>query len=194
MLFTFAGSSHSKYVTYLLETITTLELEASAELRDAILRSMLVNIDGHSGTFCALDFMQEYFNRLLEAIVQRKGIDYGAPYIRTVIARNLHHLGQIKKGFREGFGLQPRSGHHNAPHTRPEVRLSHNLSSFLTGDSSDGRRSPLVGPYQLPHPSLTVPQYFVPARAQAYSRCNRKFLYAVAVAALDMLSSCKVVH
>ena len=123
MLFTFAASSHSKYVTYLLETITTLELEASTELRDAILRSMLVNIGGHPGSFCALDFMQEYFNRLLEAIVQRKGVDYGAPYIRTVIARNLHRLGQIKKDLREGFGLQPRFGHHKAPHTRPEVRI-----------------------------------------------------------------------
>ena len=148
MLFTFAGSSHSKYVTYLLETITTLELEASAELRDAILRSMLVNIDGHSGTFCALDFMQEYFNRLLEAIVQRKGIDYGAPYIRTVIARNLHHLGQIKKGFREGFGLQPRSGHHNAPHTRPEVRIlldvyrHHELHSRRAGRRLDAKDLP----------------------------------------------------
>jgi len=123
MLFTFAGSSHSKYVTYLLETITTLELEASPELRDAILHSMLVNINDHSGSFCALDFMQEYFNRLLEAIVQRKGVDYGAPYIRSVIARNLHRLGQIKKDLRDGFGLQPRSGHHKAPHTRPEVHI-----------------------------------------------------------------------
>jgi len=97
MLFTFAGSLHSKYVTYLLETIATLELEASPELGDAILRSMLVNINDHSGSFCALNFMQEYFNRLLEAIVQRKGVDYGAPYICSVIARNLHRLGQIKK-------------------------------------------------------------------------------------------------
>jgi len=79
MLFTFAGSSHSKYVTYLLETITTLELEVSPELREATLHSMLVNMNGHLGSFCALDFMQEYFNRLLEAIVQRKGVDYGAP-------------------------------------------------------------------------------------------------------------------
>ena len=70
MLFTFATSSHSKYVTYLLETITTLKLEVSTELRDAILRSMLVNIGRHPGSFCALDFMQEYFNHLLEAIVQ----------------------------------------------------------------------------------------------------------------------------
>ena len=40
-----------------------------------------------------------------------------------MIARNLHRLGQIKKDLREGFGLQPRFGHHKAPHTRPEVRI-----------------------------------------------------------------------
>ncbi|KAF9232804.1 hypothetical protein BU15DRAFT_80791 [Melanogaster broomeanus] len=123
MLFTFASSSHSKYVTYLLETIVTLELESSPELRQATLQSMLVNLSGRMGSFCALDFMQEYFNRLLEAIVQRKGVEYGAVYIRTVIARNLHHFGRIKKEFCSGVGLQPRSGHHKAPHTRPEVRL-----------------------------------------------------------------------
>ena len=108
-MFTFAGSSHSKYITYLLETITTLELEATPELHDAILHSLLVNMSGNAGAFCALDFMQEYFNRMLQAIVQRKGLDYGADYIRSVIACNLHCLGQIKHNFREGFGLQARS-------------------------------------------------------------------------------------
>ncbi|KAH7920579.1 hypothetical protein BV22DRAFT_996910, partial [Leucogyrophana mollusca] len=123
MLFTFAGSSHTKYVNYLLEQITSLELESSPELRDATLRSMLVNLTGQPGSFCALDFMQEYFNRLLEAVVQRKGMEYGAPYIRTVISRNLHHFGRIKKEFREGVGLAVRSGRHTAPHTRPEVKV-----------------------------------------------------------------------
>ncbi|KAH9943828.1 hypothetical protein B0H21DRAFT_864932 [Amylocystis lapponica] len=37
MLFTFAGSSHSKYTSYLLETICSLELESSPELRETIL-------------------------------------------------------------------------------------------------------------------------------------------------------------
>ncbi|KAH7905521.1 hypothetical protein BJ138DRAFT_1130454 [Hygrophoropsis aurantiaca] len=123
MLFTFAGSTHTKYITYLLEQITTLELESSPELRDATLRSSLVNLTGRAGSFCALDFMQEYFNRLLEAIVQRKGAEYGAEYIRTVVARNLHHFGRIKKEFKEGVGLSARSGRHTAPHTRPEMKI-----------------------------------------------------------------------
>ncbi|KIM63152.1 hypothetical protein SCLCIDRAFT_15631 [Scleroderma citrinum Foug A] len=127
MMFTFAGSSHSKYVTYLLETITTLELEAMPELRDVILRSLLVNMSGNAGAFCALDFMQEYFNRMLQAIVQRKGLDYGADYIQSVIACNLHCLGQIKHNFREGFGLQARSSRHKAPHTCTEVRILLNV-------------------------------------------------------------------
>jgi len=127
MMFTFAGSSHSKYVAYLLETITTLELEATPELRDAILRSLLVNMSGNAGAFCPLDFMQEYFNRMLQAIVQRKGLDYGADYIRSVIARNLHCLSQIKHNFRDGFGLQARSSRHKAPHTRTEVRILLNV-------------------------------------------------------------------
>jgi hypothetical protein len=72
MLFTFAGSSHQKYANYLLETVCNLELESGTELRDAILKSMLVSLSGKEGSFSAADFIQEYFNRLLEAIVEKK--------------------------------------------------------------------------------------------------------------------------
>jgi len=122
MLFSFAGLSHSKYVSYLLETIVSLELESSEELRSAVLQSTLINLTGRPGSFLALDLMQEYFNRLLQAIVQRKGADYGDKYIRDVVARNLHHFVHIKNEFREGVGLSDRSGCHSAPHTRPEVK------------------------------------------------------------------------
>jgi hypothetical protein len=74
MLITFAGSTHSKCVIYLLETIANLELECGPKLRDAILKGLLVNLAGKEGGFSAWDFIQEYFNRLLEAIVQRKGV------------------------------------------------------------------------------------------------------------------------
>ena len=47
MLFTFAGSSHSKYTNYLLEMVCSLKLESSPELRDAILRSTVVNRECH---------------------------------------------------------------------------------------------------------------------------------------------------
>ena len=70
-----------KVCLILLETITTLEWESSPQLHEATLRGVLVSLSGHAGSFCALDFMQEYFNRLLKAIVQRKGVDYGAPYL-----------------------------------------------------------------------------------------------------------------
>ncbi|KAG1750427.1 uncharacterized protein EDB91DRAFT_1244005 [Suillus paluster] len=123
MLFTFAGSSHSKYVTYLLEFITTLEMESTPLLRDAILRSLLVNISGQAGSFMAVDFLQEYLNRLLQAIVERKGMDYGERYIRTVIARNLHHFARVKTEFgRDGLDLSACSGRHATPHLRAEVR------------------------------------------------------------------------
>lgn len=96
MLFTFAGSSHSKYVTYPLEFITTLEMESTPMLRDAIFRSLHVNISGQAGSFVAVDFLQDYLNRFLQAIVERKGMDYGERYMRTVIARNLHHFARVK--------------------------------------------------------------------------------------------------
>ncbi|KAH6893918.1 hypothetical protein BKA70DRAFT_1117540 [Coprinopsis sp. MPI-PUGE-AT-0042] len=122
MLFTFAGSSHSKYTTYLLEFLTRLELESSEELRNTILQAALVNLSGRPGGFSAADLIQEYFNRLLEAMVDKKGVDYGDDFIRTVISPNIHHFARIKLDMRAGVGLSKRSGRHSSPHQRPEVK------------------------------------------------------------------------
>lgn len=121
MLFTFAGSSHTKYATYLLETLVNLELESSPELRETILSMMLVNLTGQAGSFSPGDLVQEYFNRLLEAIVERKGKEFDHNFIRRIVSRNLHHMGRAKKDLEAGVGLMPKSGHHSAPHTKPEV-------------------------------------------------------------------------
>ncbi|KAG5646480.1 hypothetical protein H0H81_008392 [Sphagnurus paluster] len=86
MLITFAGSSHSKYTNYLLETICNLEYESGPALCDAILKGMLVNLTGQEGAFSAADFIQEIFNCLLEAIVEKKGLEYGAKFIRNVFS------------------------------------------------------------------------------------------------------------
>ncbi|KIJ10718.1 hypothetical protein PAXINDRAFT_16329 [Paxillus involutus ATCC 200175] len=123
MLFTFAGSSHSKYMIYLLETLCNLELESSEELRLEILKQSLVNVTGKAGSFCAGDFIQEYLNHMLQAIVERKGMDYGDKYVREVVARNLHHFARIKLEVKQGEGLAQWSGCHAAPETRAEVQI-----------------------------------------------------------------------
>ncbi|KAF8164194.1 hypothetical protein BJ912DRAFT_821937, partial [Pholiota molesta] len=66
MVFTFAGSSHAKYMAYVLEMIAMLEIESSEELRRGLLQMTLVNLTGLAGHWSAGDFVQEYFNRLLE--------------------------------------------------------------------------------------------------------------------------------
>lgn len=101
--------------------ICRLELESSPALRDTILKTMLVNLSGRAGAFSAADLMQEFFNRLLEAIVDKKGVEYGDQFIRNVISRNLHHFARIKLDLREGIGLTKRSGRHSAPHLNPEI-------------------------------------------------------------------------
>lgn len=101
--------------------ICRLELESSSALRDTILKTMLVNLSGRAGAFSAADLMQEFFNRLLEAIVDKKGVEYGDQFIRDVISRNLHHFARIKLDLREGIGLSKRSGRHSAPHLNPEI-------------------------------------------------------------------------
>ncbi|KAJ4463460.1 hypothetical protein C8R41DRAFT_783824 [Lentinula lateritia] len=81
MIFTFSGSLHSKYASYLLETITSLELELSCAFRDALLQTMVINLNGKTGRFSPCDLIQEYFNRLLEFIVERKGKEFDHVFI-----------------------------------------------------------------------------------------------------------------
>jgi hypothetical protein len=62
MLFTFVGSTHSKYTQYLLEMITNLKFECSSALQMTLLRTTLANLRGYKGQWMAGDFIQEYFN------------------------------------------------------------------------------------------------------------------------------------
>ncbi|KAJ2976135.1 hypothetical protein NUW54_g11617 [Trametes sanguinea] len=123
MVFTFAGSPHSKYTSYLLEFICTLELESSQELRNAVLQSTLINLSGDAGRFSPADLIQEYFNRLLQAIAERKGAEYNNHFLRNVVSRNLHHLARLCNDLKSGIGLTARSGRHAAPHLRSELRI-----------------------------------------------------------------------
>ncbi|KAF8809277.1 hypothetical protein BYT27DRAFT_7254780 [Phlegmacium glaucopus] len=88
----------------------------------AVLKATLVNLSGHVGAFTLADMMQEFFNQLLEAIVEKKGVEYSDTFIRDVISRNLHHFARIKTDLREGVELGKRSGRHSVPHLNPEIR------------------------------------------------------------------------
>ncbi|KAJ7497873.1 hypothetical protein B0H11DRAFT_2384714 [Mycena galericulata] len=122
MVFTFGGSSHSKYMNYLLEMIVDLELESNAFLRDANLMSMVLNPDGSEGGCKPCDIFQEFLNRCIDPVVQRKDADYGADHVRNTWSRNIKDIYDLKNDFRAGLGLSKRSGRHKKPHERPEVR------------------------------------------------------------------------
>ncbi|RDB16715.1 hypothetical protein Hypma_002556 [Hypsizygus marmoreus] len=134
MLFTFAGSNHSNYTSYLLEVIAKLELECSADLRHGLLQLTLVNLSGKDGHFAPGDYIQEYFNRLLEAVVQRKGVQYGDAFIRELWARNLHHIARLKATWLGGVGLSARTAQHSGAKTTTEMKRLRDgkLSKWIT--------------------------------------------------------------
>ncbi|KAJ7573714.1 hypothetical protein C8J56DRAFT_1008216 [Mycena floridula] len=120
MLFTFAGSTHTNYMKYLLETLANLELESSEQLREALLSMMVVCLNGVD--FICGDWLQEHHNKLIEFMVEHKGKEFDSPFIRHIISQNLHHFSRIKKELRDGVGLSRHSAHHSDPHTRPEIK------------------------------------------------------------------------
>ncbi|KAF8147032.1 hypothetical protein K438DRAFT_1989998 [Mycena galopus ATCC 62051] len=109
-VFTFAGSTHGKYTNYMLEMICDLELES------------ILSVQGKGGDFSACDIFQEWLNRCIDPIVQRKDADYGANHVREIWSRNIKDIYNLKKDYREGVGLVKRSGKHKKPHERPEVK------------------------------------------------------------------------
>ncbi|KAJ7508161.1 hypothetical protein B0H11DRAFT_2185164 [Mycena galericulata] len=123
MLFTFAGSAHSKYMGYLLEMVVDLEFESNPFLRDANLMSMVLNPDGREGNCKPCDIFQEFLNRCIDPVVQRKDTDYGSYHVRTIWSRNIKDIYDLKADFRASVGLAKRSGRHKEPHERPEVKI-----------------------------------------------------------------------
>ncbi|KAJ3506750.1 hypothetical protein NLJ89_g6695 [Agrocybe chaxingu] len=123
MVFTFAGSTHGKYTQYVLEMIADLEYDCSPEVRRGLLQMTLVNLSGREGHWSAGDFIQEYFNRLLEAAVERKGVDYGDKFIRKIWSRNIHHIARLKISWMDGVGLKTRSSKHTGAKRDAELRI-----------------------------------------------------------------------
>ncbi|KAI0042004.1 hypothetical protein FA95DRAFT_1598679 [Auriscalpium vulgare] len=121
-VFTFAGSTHTKYPTYLLEMICSLELESTPELREFFLDNWLVNLQGEAGKHIEGDLMIEHNNKILQGMVGRRDATWDGHYLRDIVSPNTFLFGTVKTAFTEGAGLEPIRGRHPAPHTRPEFR------------------------------------------------------------------------
>ncbi|KAJ6529412.1 hypothetical protein DFH09DRAFT_934780 [Mycena vulgaris] len=123
MLFTFAGSTHTNYMGYILETIINLELESSPGLKEALLLCLLINLTGLAGHFEEGDYVVKFFNRLLEDVVQHKNAQFDDTFIRNVVSRNLRHIAELKLAWRTGTGMAQKSKKHTDPHTNPEMLI-----------------------------------------------------------------------
>lgn len=122
MAFTFAGSAHSKYTSYLLEMICSLELESSKDLKMAVFENWLVNPSGLPGHWVEGDLYQEQLQDELYEQIGKKDGGFEQNYVQHLIAPNVHRFVQVKKDINESLGLARRSGNHIAPHTNPEFR------------------------------------------------------------------------
>ncbi|KAJ6521644.1 hypothetical protein DFH09DRAFT_1331060 [Mycena vulgaris] len=122
LLFTFGGSTHTNYLNYILETIMNLELECSPGLKVALLRGLIWNLSGITSHCEEGDFIVEFFNRLLEDVVEHKSAQFDDIFIRDIISRNLRHIAQLKVAWRTGLGMEKKSHKHADPHTKPEMR------------------------------------------------------------------------
>ncbi|KAJ6558349.1 hypothetical protein B0H19DRAFT_906888, partial [Mycena capillaripes] len=121
LLFTFGGSTHTNYLNYVLETIVSLELESTPGLKVALLRGLIWNLSGLPEHCEEGDYIVEFFNRLLEDVVQHKSAQFDDLFIRNIISRNLRHIAQLKVAWRTGVGMKKKSHKHKDPHANPEM-------------------------------------------------------------------------
>ncbi|KAJ6629792.1 hypothetical protein B0H10DRAFT_2160400 [Mycena sp. CBHHK59/15] len=108
MLFTFGSSTHTNYLNYLLETIMNLELESSPGLKVALLHGLVWNITGKPGNCEEGDFIVEFFNRLLEDVVEHKSAQFDDLFIS-------------QSRLADRVGMKKKAGKHSEPHTNPEM-------------------------------------------------------------------------
>ncbi|THH05249.1 hypothetical protein EW146_g9952 [Bondarzewia mesenterica] len=119
-IFTFSGSSHSKYPGYLLEMVANLELESHPDLRDWFMQNWLVNLKGEAGHWMEGDKMVEHNNNELQKLLSRKDVEWGGPFMREVVSPNIFRLSESKTAFVQAIGLQQKSTQHPPLHTQPE--------------------------------------------------------------------------
>lgn len=81
MIFTCAGSTHTKYMNYLLEMVCDLELESSAELRHAFLANWIVNPSGKPNGWVAGDKFQEQLQDKMYEHIGRKDRGFDEDYL-----------------------------------------------------------------------------------------------------------------
>ncbi|KAF9231266.1 hypothetical protein BU15DRAFT_56372, partial [Melanogaster broomeanus] len=122
MIFSFTGSKHTKYATYLLEMICNLELESGEALRDAIKSNWLVNPEGLAGKFHGADLMQEHLNLDLDESRDHNDAEWDGAYMREVVSPNINELRRIKKDLLSGLHLSKKGGKHAEPHNNPELK------------------------------------------------------------------------
>ncbi|KAJ7697655.1 hypothetical protein B0H17DRAFT_1130259 [Mycena rosella] len=122
-IFTFAGSSNQKYMTYMLDLYALLQFECSPELKLTLLNNWLFNIRGELGNFIEGDLMQEWNNRWLQLVGNRRGGEFDDKFYRKTIAPNVLHFLKMKEDIESAFELKRRSKAHTSPHLRDETKI-----------------------------------------------------------------------
>ncbi|KAF9489975.1 hypothetical protein BDN71DRAFT_1435018 [Pleurotus eryngii] len=120
-VFTFARSTHSKYMTYMLEMICLLEWETHKELCEAILKSLLINLSGKPGDWQPADIVQELLNQCLKPVIQQKDAQFGSYHICNIWSHNIMNIYQLKADMHADIGLLQQTGKHTKPYENLEV-------------------------------------------------------------------------
>ncbi|KAF8163034.1 hypothetical protein B0H34DRAFT_672131 [Crassisporium funariophilum] len=93
-----------------------------------IIKTMVFTFAGCPGHWSAGDFIQGYFNCLLEAVVEHKGVEYGDKFICKTWSWNLHHIAYLKLSWFNGVGLHAQSAKHSKVGLSAEMQT---LTSLL---------------------------------------------------------------
>lgn len=90
------------------------EFELSDGMKNGILNNWLANPTGKDGDWVPLDLLQERLIRLLKMLAERRDTNFGAPFFRDVVSRNIQGLMQVKDDLRGALELSERSHKHSS--------------------------------------------------------------------------------
>ncbi|KAF8232602.1 hypothetical protein L208DRAFT_1377576 [Tricholoma matsutake] len=140
-IFTFGGSSHQNYMTYLLKVYCLLQYEACDILCDGIFNNWLVNVTCELSKWIEGDLLQEHYNRWLEDMIKKWGGDFNDKFYCQTLSPNVEHFLCIKEEIKNTFDLKAQGKTHTSPHLHDELRLlltlykEENLHLFCMGQT-----------------------------------------------------------
>lgn len=119
----FQNGTNNNYGLELLHIHCAIRHVWTAEMKNKILGTWLVNTNGNENGWIPTDMYQEHNNKLIKAVYAAKGSNASWDTLASSISVNIRTFSVIKKQFENCFNRSHNSGHHSIVSAEADIEM-----------------------------------------------------------------------